>query len=131
MKIYNLFLFLFTISSIQANPIIGDWISNVQHNIRTDHIPLHYHAQKIKYTKGGITIEYPDNYFANDPLVYISVELNDSRCPLSTTFTALITAKDTKTITVKVNKHVMGLFWSSTQEAEDDEIYVHVFSFGT
>ena len=130
MKIFNLFLFLFTMS-LQANPIVGEWTSKTQDNIRTDHFPVRVYVQKINYSKGGIIINYPDNYFFNDPFVYISIELNQSDYSSSVTFTPLITAKDENSVTIKVNKLAKGLLLSSVAEADDDEITVHVFSCGT
>lgn len=128
MKIYNFFLFLFV--GINGDPFIGEWTSKVQENIRTDYVPVRMHCQKLSYTKGGIIIKYPQDYFSSTPYVYISVELNKLKYSQDLHFSPIIRFSTAKGVMIFIHTYATGYFSSSVIEANSDDVFVNVFSFG-
>lgn len=121
---------LFLCMSLYGAPFIGEWTSKVQENIRTDYIPVRMYCQRLSYIKGGVFIKYPENYFSSAPYVYVSVELNKLQYSADLSFNPIIRFTHTKGVMVLVNKYTAGYFSNAVAEAESDDVFIHVFSFG-
>jgi len=84
---------------------------------------------KQKYVAGGLTFTYPTHYFSSVPCVSVLVEVNGIEYSKKLKVVPIITSSTAKHLKVYVNKEIKGFIFDTVEEAETDEVIVHVFAF--
>lgn len=128
---YYIFLLNVIIFTCKSTIVTGDWTSEKQNNIRTDYSKTHYYAEKCKYIKGGITINYPSKYFSSAPIVYLSITLNKLKYSSDLKISSFTTSSTAENVTIRVNKQTSGIFSTYVDEAADDDIFIEIFAIGS
>lgn len=114
-----------------ATPITGNWSHNVQKESRVDIHPVSFYAEKLPYSKGGMTVKFPENFFSSKPMVYVTVELSKSLYATQLPVFAVVEKCSNNAVTIRVNKEQEGIFFNSFAEAENGEFLINVFAFGS
>lgn len=81
---------------------------------------------------GGLQFSYPENWFANPPLVFgFAVPNNPEFVAAGTLYSVVVVSQDATQVTVLVNKTVTTDGVVSTQEVENGEVTVNMYAQST
>lgn len=83
-----------------------------------------WYSGSVSYVNGGVTFTFPTDLFTENPTIIVSV--SSETYSSSGTLTALVTALDTTSATVRVNVGTL----TAIGEAETDSVMVHVWAVG-
>jgi len=78
------------------------------------------------YSKGGTKFVYPDKYFGNCPIVYITIELLNLKYSDKMVLSPIITHNDKNFTIVRVNYNN----GSEIKETKDNDVSVNIYSVG-
>jgi len=118
------------IAGCNAVPLTGHWEAKKQIGMRTDHQPSNFYAERLSYRKGGLTFTYPKDYFASEPCVYVTIELKGLRYSSDLIISPVIKSSTSNNVTVYIHKEEAGYLLNSIDEADSDDVYVHLFALG-
>ena len=122
--------FLPLVISLQAQPLVGDWMLNILDGNRTDYKSVHFFSEKVAYVKGGVTFIYPEDYFSTNPHICITLELKNVVNSPSMEISPLIIKNTAASVSVYVNKTIVGFLKTTASEAETDDVVIHILAFG-
>ena len=116
--------------SLGAQTIVGNWQAYVQDGNRTDYKPIKFFSEKSSYVKGGVSFTYPEGYFSTNPYICVTVELKKLGNSSAIEISPLITKNTIESVSVVVNKTIVGLLKTTVNQAETDDVIVHILAYG-
>ncbi len=98
-------------------------IINVSANIKQSKNGKWVH-QRVNYTNGGITVNYTPVLFTSEPIVNVTLSLNNLTYSSDLILTSIVTSNTSSGVTIRVNKEIGG----TVTEAATNDVFVNIFS---
>ncbi len=81
--------------------------------------------QRISYTNGGITMNYPTGLFSNAPIITTQVQLQTLTYSSDLMLSVIVTSNTSTSTTIRINKETVG---GGIQEASTTDVYINIHS---
>ncbi len=110
-----------------ATPVVQGRIEQI-----TNIIPSIQHTtmgawchQRVSYTNGGVTINYPAGLFSVAPIVNVTTSLENLTYSSDLMIASIITSNTTANTTIRINKETTA---GGITEAATNDVFVNLFA---